>query len=335
MRVAGSSSGYAAAHIWVSPSIPNLLTELAPHSALPSTLTPLTTSITEPPSGRCGIAAFETRKGPVRLASMTSLHSSSGYSSILTLGPSRPALLTSTSIFPKRSTVSPTILSTSALFDTSAARARTSAPASSTSSATGPIDSSLRALIPTLAPSLAKASARALPRPWLAPVMSVTLSSSMFLPFGSISAHALSGAVSMSARSGFAFACQRFSLVRSATRRCSPLPSMPSADLLSSVKRCACLRQELEDVLGHGAHLAALVGDLDIRARPQVLLVDLGDSVGDRYRVPDKDRPYKPDAVVAQRDGLAPRLLDHERRGRRGEAYGEHTVGDALLVWRP
>src|SRR5215211_4821642 len=51
---------------------------------------------------------------------MTSLHSSSGYSSILTLGPSRPALLTSTSILPKRSRVSPTILSTSALFDTSA-----------------------------------------------------------------------------------------------------------------------------------------------------------------------------------------------------------------------
>jgi hypothetical protein len=43
-------------------------------------------------------------------------------------------------------------------------------------------------LIATLAPSLAKASASALPRPWLAPVMSVTLSSSMFLPFGSISA---------------------------------------------------------------------------------------------------------------------------------------------------
>src|SRR5215216_2178254 len=263
-------------------------------------LTPLTTLITEPPSGRCGIAALETRKGPVRLASMTSLHSSSGYSSILTLGPSRPALLTSTSIFPKRSTVSPTILSTSALFDTSAARARTSA--SSTSSATGPIDSSMRALIATLAPSLAKASARALPRPWLAPVMSVTLSLSKFLPFGSISARALSGAFQHFSTLRLRLrlsAPQLVSSVRSATRRRSPLPSIPSADLLSSVNRCASLRQELEDVLGHGAHLAALVGDLDIRARPQVLLVDLGDGVSDRDRIPDKDRTYEPDAVVA------------------------------------
>src|SRR5215210_415909 len=123
--------------------------------------------ITEPPAGRCGIAAFVTRKGPVRLASMTSLHSSSGYSSIPTLGPSRPALLTSTSILPKRPAVSLIILWTSEAFDTSAARARTSAPVSSTSAATGPMDSSLRALIATLAPSLAKASASALPRPWL------------------------------------------------------------------------------------------------------------------------------------------------------------------------
>src|ERR671921_57354 len=76
---------------------------------------------------------------------------------------------------------------------------------------------------------------------------------------------------------------------------------IPSADLLSSVKRCATLPQELEDVLGHGAHLAALVGNLDICARPQVLLVDLGDSVGNRDRI----------------------------------TYGEHAVGDALLVWRP
>src|SRR5215217_365872 len=89
---------------------------------------------------------------------------------------------------------------------------------------------------------------------------------------------------------------------------------MPSADLLSSVKRCASLRQKLEDVLGHGAHLTALVGDLDIRARPQVLLVDLGDGVSDRDRIPDKDRTYEPDA---------------------GEAYGKHAVGDAFLVWRP
>src|ERR687897_2632694 len=35
------------------------------------------------------------------------------------------------------------------------------------------------------------------------------------------------------------------------------------------------LREEREDVLGNGAHLAALVGDLDICTRPQVLLVDL------------------------------------------------------------
>ena len=83
------------------------------------------------------------------------------------------------------------------------------------------------------------------------------------------------------------------------TRHDEILPGMPSADLLSSVNRCASLRQELEDVLGHGAHLAALVGDLDIRARPQVLLVDLGDGVSDRDRIPDKDRTYEPDAVVA------------------------------------
>src|SRR5829696_9003910 len=152
-------------------------------------LTPLTTLITEPPSGRCGIAALETRKGPVRLASMTSLHSSSGYSSIATLGPSRPALLTSTSIFPKRSTDSPTSLSTSAPFDTSAATARTSPPTSSTSPATGRTESSLRAFTTTRAPSLANASASALPRPWLAPVTSATLpfsaalSSGMYLPF--------------------------------------------------------------------------------------------------------------------------------------------------------
>src|SRR5918999_6198755 len=50
--------------------------------------------------------------------------------------------------------------------------------------------------------------------------------------------------------------------------------------VISSVKRCASLHQKLEDVLGYGAHLAALVGDLDIRARPQLLLVDLGDGVG-------------------------------------------------------
>src|SRR5829696_3555364 len=75
------------------------------------------------------------------------------------------------------------------------------------------------------------------------------------------------------------------------------------------------LRQELEDVLGHGAHLAALVDDLDLGARPQVLLVDLGDGVCDRDRIPDKDGPYKPDAIVAHRDGLRPGLLDHERRG--------------------
>src|SRR5918992_967829 len=110
---------------------------------------------------------------------------------------------------------------------------------------------------------------------------------------------------------------------------------MPSADLLSSVKRCASLRQELEDVLGDGAHLAALVGDLDICTRPQVLLVDLGDSVGYRDRITDKDRLDKPDVIVAYRDGARLRLLDHERRGRGCEAYGEYAVGDALLVWRP
>src|SRR5215207_8627537 len=146
---------------------------------------------------------------------MTFLHSSSGYSSILTLGPSRPALLTRTSIPPKRSTVSLTILSTSAPFDTSAARARTSAPVSSTSSATGPMDPSLRALIATLAPSLAKACASALPRPWLAPVMSVTLSSSMFLPFGSISASQHVGSRRPNPwLTGY--------LTSSATKRCTP-----------------------------------------------------------------------------------------------------------------
>src|SRR5215210_987761 len=193
---------------------------------------------------------------------MTSLHSSSGYSSIATLGPRRPALLTSTSILPKRSTVSLTILSTSAPFDTSAERAKTSAPVSSTSSATGPIDSSLRALIATLAPSRAKASASALPRPWLAPVIITTLPSSISLQ-ASISASRLE------------------------SRR------------LISTNRSAFLRQELQDVLGYGAHLTPLIDDLDIGARPQVLLVDLGDGVSDRDRVTDKDRSCKPDAIVA------------------------------------
>src|SRR5918999_2615206 len=121
-----------------------------------------------------------------------------------------------------------------------------------------------------------------------------------------------------------------------------PVPREGAAPCPAPRRRISCppsnrvpLRQELEDVLCHGAHLAALVGDFDICACPQVLLVDLGDGVSNRDRITDKDRPCKPDAVVAQRDGLRPRLLDHERRGRRGEAYGKHAVGDALLVWRP
>src|SRR5918998_3543305 len=136
----------------------------------------------EPPSGMWGMAAFVTRKSPVRFASMTRRHSSSGYSSIGTRGPRTPALLTSTSILPKRSTVAPTSLSTSALLDTSAASARTSAPAYSASPATGRTPSSLRELIATRAPSRAKASASALPSPWLAPVTSATLPSSISLP---------------------------------------------------------------------------------------------------------------------------------------------------------
>src|SRR5215208_2411761 len=92
--------------------------------------------------------------------------------------------------------------------------------------------------------------------------------------------------------------------------------------------------EELEDVLGHGAHLAALVGNLDFCTRPQVLLVDLGDCVSHCDSIADKDRPYEPDAVIAYRDGGRLRLLDHERGGRGGEAYRKHAVGDALLVGR-
>ena len=40
-------------------------------------------------------------------------------------------------------------------------------------------------------------------------------------------------------------------------------------------------------MLGHGAHLPALVGDLDLRARPQVLLVDLCEATLDEgFRMP-------------------------------------------------
>ena len=65
------------------------------------------------------------------------------------------------------------------------------------------MDPSLRALIATLAP--ARKGASALPRPWLAPVMSVTLPSNMLFPFGSISA-------SQHFSTPASQACQHFSL---------------------------------------------------------------------------------------------------------------------------
>src|SRR5215208_4551259 len=85
-------------------------------------------------------------------------------------------------------------------------------------------------------------------------------------------------------------------------------------------------------MLTDGAQLTALLGHRDVGARPELLMVYLRDRVGDRYRVPYKDRPDEPDPVVARRDRRSLRLLDHQRGGRGRETYGEHPMGYAFLV---
>ena len=90
-----------------------------------------------------------------------------------------PALLTSTSTLPRRSTVSATARSQSSTLDTSAEIAMQRRPSASTFARVSSSRSALRAHTDTSAPASARAMANATPRPDEAPVTKATLSSSL------------------------------------------------------------------------------------------------------------------------------------------------------------
>src|SRR3954454_7483754 len=133
------------------------------------------TTAPRPRSSRCGMPYLQHRYTEVRLTSCTRRQASSSVSRIeSSSGGEMPALLTSTSIPPKRATAAAYMPCTSSAEVTSA---RTNSPSISSASALPP--SSSRSATTTCAPSAANRRALARPMPLAAPVMTATLPSSL------------------------------------------------------------------------------------------------------------------------------------------------------------
>ena len=113
---------------------------------------------------------------PVRLVSMTSLHSA-GVTSRAGRWMHVPALLTRTSTRPRESTTAPTALPTAAGSVTSASNASAFTPSAHTSSMTGPQLGAERTSMAMSPPASASATASARPMPRFAPVTTHTLPS--------------------------------------------------------------------------------------------------------------------------------------------------------------
>src|SRR5215831_11792450 len=126
----------------------------------------------EPRSSMPAMAERVSRNGAIRLTRTTSSNATGSVSASRGSGvcPSAEALLTSTSMRPKRSSVREISRSRSAGSATSAGTASTSAPSWRPSAATASRRASLRAQRASAAPSRAKARAIARPSPLEAPV---------------------------------------------------------------------------------------------------------------------------------------------------------------------
>src|SRR5579875_1889258 len=123
----------------------------------------------------CGITYLQSRNTPNRLTSIAYLHISARFSSMGPIGPSTPALLTSTSILPYTSVTLFMNLFTCRGLETSPATAKTSAPCSFNSSSVRCSSASVREVIASRAPFLARPMAMARPIPLPAPVITTTL----------------------------------------------------------------------------------------------------------------------------------------------------------------
>ncbi len=135
-----------------------------PASEAVLTITPL------PAASMCGSTARVSRKGAVRLTRMTRSHSASLTSASADIRSMIPALLTSTSTPPKRSTAVATTASTTDCSLRSPVTATAMPPASLISSTTARTPSALRSAATTRSPWAAKVSAVARPMPEPAPV---------------------------------------------------------------------------------------------------------------------------------------------------------------------